>query len=325
MRKILVTGGAGYIGSHVVQALVSSGDAVVTVDNLCDGHREAVLGGEFHEVDLADRGALESIFDRHDFDGVMHFAAHCSVAESMQNPGKYYRNNVSNLLNLLEVVCRKGSPRIIFSSTAAVYGMPDRCPIGESLSPAPINPYGHSKLIGENILKDFSVAHGLRFVALRYFNAAGADPSAKIGESHHPETHLIPRALAVASGRLPHVEIFGTDYSTADGTCIRDYVHVNDISRAHLLALERLCRGGDNLVANLGNSRGYSVSEIVRTAEEVTGKRIKVVYSPRRPGDPPELVCENAHAKETLGWAPAVSSLEEIIESAWNWELHRRY
>jgi UDP-glucose 4-epimerase len=325
MKKVLVTGGAGYIGSHVVKALLEAGDEVVTFDNLSEGHREAVVGGDLVQGDLSDRPLLQSLFSKHEFDAVMHFAANCRVGESVVDPEKYYHNNVCNLLNLLEVTRKHKVNRVIFSSTAAVYGDPVKIPIEESHPLQPISPYGFTKFVVENILRDYSQAYGLRSVSLRYFNAAGADPSARLGESHDPETHLIPRALAVASGRLPEVEVFGTDYPTEDGTCIRDYIHVNDLALAHLAALEHLRGDGKNLIVNLGNSRGYSVKEIIRVAEQITQQKIRVVHSSRRAGDPPVLVCDNSQARRQLHWRPRNSSLEEIIQTAWNWEQTRRY
>ncbi|MBZ5554800.1 MAG: UDP-glucose 4-epimerase GalE [Acidobacteriia bacterium] len=325
MKKVLVTGGGGYIGSHVVKALLEAGDEVVTFDNLSEGHREAVVGGDLVQGDLSDGPLLQSLFSKYEFDAVMHFAANCRVGESVEDPEKYYKNNVSNLLNLLAVMRRHRVKRIIFSSTAAVYGDPAATPIAESHPLKPINPYGFTKFVVENILGDYSRAYGLRSVSLRYFNAAGADPSGRLGESHDPETHLIPRVLAVASGRLAEVEVFGTDYPTEDGTCIRDYIHVNDLALAHLAALEHLRGGGENLIVNLGNSRGYSVKEIIRAAEGITQRKIRVVHSPRRAGDPPVLVCDNSQARRQLHWQPKISSLEEIIQTAWNWEQNRRY
>jgi UDP-glucose 4-epimerase len=325
MKRVLVTGGAGYIGSHVVKALLEAGEEVVTFDNLSEGHREAVVGGDLVQGDLSDGALLQSLFSKHEFDAVMHFAAHCYVGESVEDPGKYYKNNVCNLLNLLEVARKHNVNRVIFSSSAAVYGDPVKVPIEEMHPLQPINPYGFTKFVMENVLRDYSRAYGVRSVSLRYFNAAGTDPSGQLGESHDPETHLIPRVLAVASGRLPEVEIFGTDYPTEDGTCIRDYIHVNDLALAHLAALDHLNRGGENLIVNLGNSRGYSVKEIIRVAEQITQRKIRVIHSPRRAGDPPVLVCDNSRAKDQLNWAPQISSLEEIIRTAWKWEQNRRY
>ncbi|MGB7624076.1 MAG: UDP-glucose 4-epimerase GalE [Terriglobia bacterium] len=325
MKKVLVTGGAGYIGSHVVKALLEAGDEVVTFDNLSEGHREAVVGGDLVQGDLSDGHLLHALFSKFEFDAVMHFAAHCYVGESVEDPEKYYNNNVCNLLNLLEVARKHKVNRIIFSSTAAVYGDPVKVPIEESHPLQPINPYGFTKLVVENILRDYSRAYGLASVSLRYFNAAGADPSGRLGESHDPEPHLIPRVLAVASGRLSELEVFGTDYPTEDGTCVRDYIHVNDLALAHLAALKHLRRGGENLIVNLGNSRGDSVKEIIQAAEQVTQQKIRVIHSPRRAGDPPVLVCNNSRAKERLHWVPKISTLDEIIGTAWRWEQNRRY
>ncbi len=325
MSTILVTGGAGYIGSHVVQALVKSGERVVTVDNLSEGHREAVAGGELLVGDLKDSTFLNDAFRRWAPDAVMHFAASCYVGESVKDPAKYYENNVVNLLNLLSAMRRASVQRFIFSSTAAVYGLPGKVPIDEDQPLRPINPYGTTKLVGELLLEDYARAYNLHYASLRYFNAAGADPSGLLGESHDPETHLIPSVLAVAAGRIPQVEVFGTDYPTADGTCIRDYVHVNDIARAHIAALQSLADGEERLVVNLGNSQGYSVFEIIHTAERVTGKSIRVLHCGRREGDPPVLVCDNRLAKKLLNWSPEYSLMEEILSTAWNWELHRKY
>jgi UDP-glucose 4-epimerase len=325
MKKILVTGGAGYIGSHAVQALLDAGQAVVILDNLSEGHREAVTGGEFVQGDLQDTAWLDSVFRDYDFEAVLHFAAHCYVGESVEDPEKYYRNNVGSFLSLASVMRNHGVRQFIFSSTAAVYGVPTVVPIEESHALQPINPYGFSKFVVENMLRDYSRAYALRFVSLRYFNAAGASPSGTLGESHDPETHLIPRVLGAATGRYPHLDLFGTDYPTPDGTCIRDYIHVSDLARAHLAALAYLAQGGENLVVNLGNSRGYSVKEIIVVAEKVTGRSIRVVPSPRREGDPAVLVCDNSLASRVLRWSPEISSLEEIVRTAWNWEQHRRY
>jgi UDP-glucose 4-epimerase len=325
MKKILVTGGAGYIGSHAVQALLDAGQAVVILDNLSEGHREAVTGGEFVEGDLRDTAWLDAIFRDHEFEAVIHFAAHCYVGESVEDPEKYYRNNVGSFLSLVSVMRNHGVRQFIFSSTAAVYGVPTVVPIKESHALQPINPYGFSKFVVENMLRDYSRAYDLRFVSLRYFNAAGASPSGTLGESHDPETHLIPRVLGAATGRYPHLDLFGTDYPTPDGTCIRDYIHVSDLARAHLAALAYLAQGSENLVVNLGNSRGYSVKEIIEVAEKVTGRPIPVVPSPRREGDPAVLVCDNSLSSRVLRWIPEISSLEEIVRTAWNWEQHRRY
>jgi UDP-glucose 4-epimerase len=325
MKTILVTGGAGYIGSHAVQALLDAGQAVVILDNLSEGHREAVTGGEFIQGDLQDSAWLDSVFRDHEFEAVVHFAAHCYVGESVEDPEKYYRNNVGSFLSLASVMRNHGVRQFIFSSTAAVYGVPTVVPIEESHALQPINPYGFSKFVVENMLWDYSRAYALRFVSLRYFNAAGASPSGALGESHDPETHLIPRVLGAATGRYPHLDLFGTDYPTQDGTCIRDYIHVSDLARAHLAALAYLAQGGENLVVNLGNSRGYSVKEIIVVAEKVTGRSIRVVPSPRREGDPAVLVCDNSLASRVLRWSPEISSLEEIVRTAWNWEQHRRY
>jgi UDP-glucose 4-epimerase len=324
MREVLVVGGAGYIGSHMVNMLLDSGMDVVTLDNLSQGHREAVLGGAFVEGDLADRALLDRVFEEHDFDGVMHFAANALVGESVTNPGKYYRNNVANTLNLLEVMASRRVLAFIFSSTCAVYGEPRRIPIDESHECAPINPYGRSKRMVEQILGDFDAAFGLKSVCLRYFNAAGADPEGRIGENHDPETHLIPLVLQAASGHREHISILGTDYGTPDGTCIRDYIHVADLCQAHLLALQRLLSGEPSAVFNLGNGQGFSVQQVIDTAKEVTGRPITVVPGPRRPGDPERLIANSTRARTALGWSPRYPDLATIIQHAWQWEQRRR-
>jgi len=318
--KILVVGGAGYIGSHMVLMLLDAGHDVVTLDNLSRGHRGAVLGGEFVQGDLADAGALDALFRAHRFDGVMHFAAHSQVGESMREPALYYRNNVSNTLNLLDCMREHGVARFIFSSTAATFGEPEYVPIDEKHPRNPINPYGFSKLAVERILADYDAAYGLRSVCLRYFNAAGADPQGRIGERHDPETHLIPIVLQVASGRRKQMQVFGRDYDTPDGTCIRDYVHIVDLCSAHLLALERLHRGGASISCNLGNGNGFSVREVIETAGRVTGRPIATVDAPRREGDPARLVADAALARAELGWRPRFDRLDTIIEHAWRWE-----
>ncbi|MDD5543502.1 MAG: UDP-glucose 4-epimerase GalE [Acidobacteriia bacterium] len=325
MNKILVTGGAGYIGSHTVKMLAERGFSVVVLDNLSEGHREALGDVELIRGDVGDNALLEDLFSRHSFSAVMYFAARCYVGESIEKPELYYRNNVLNFLIFMEALLRHGIRLMVFSSTAAVYGIPVQVPIVESQAKAPINPYGLTKAVDENMLEDFARAYHFRFVALRYFNAAGADSSGLIGESHHPETHLIPRVLAAANGQLQKVEVYGSDYSTSDGTCVRDYVHVNDLAEAHILALEYLTARGENLFANLGHGCGYSVRQIVDRARTITARPFEVKYSERRAGDPPSLVCDNSLARDRLHWSPRLSDLDSIIESAWNWELKRRY
>lgn len=320
MAKILVVGGAGYIGSHMVVTLSEAGHEVVTLDNLYSGHRDAVLAGEFVHGDLADRAMLESLFEAHRFDGVMHFAAHIEVGESVRDPAKYYRNNFTNTQNLLDVMVASDVGVFIFSSTAAIFGEPQYVPIDEAHPKSPINPYGRSKWMVEQMLEDYDHAYDLKAVALRYFNAAGADPMGRLGESHDPETHLIPLILRAASGRREHITIFGNDYDTPDGTCVRDYIHVNDLSQVHLLALERLLAGGESDRFNLGNGQGFSVQEVVDTARLVTGREIPVVMGDRRPGDPARLVADSGRAGAVLGWESRYADLESIIAHAWRWE-----
>lgn len=318
--KILVTGGAGYIGSHMVRRLSEQGCSVVTIDDLSTGFRDAVVSGEFVHGSLHDAALLNDLFRGHAFDAVMHFAGSIVVSESVRDPAKYYRNNVAGTLNLLDAMRDHGVNRLVFSSTAAIFGVPRYVPINEDHPQEPINPYGISKWIIERALRDYEVAYGLRSVALRYFNAAGAAPDAALGERHDPETHLIPLALRAAKGVLPDLRVFGTDYDTPDGTCIRDYIHVMDLCDAHMLALRHLTGSGESRAYNLGNGQGYSVKEVIQTAERVTGKKIPVKYGPRRAGDPPRLVADASKIRRELGWAPQYDSLEQIIEHAWRWE-----
>ena len=318
--KILVVGGAGYIGSHMVKMLLDAGHEVVVLDNLSSGFRDAVAGGEFLKGDLCDRPLLDAVLSARRFDGAMHFASFIQVGESVAHPSKYYRNNVANTINLLDVMVKYGVGRLIFSSSAAIFGEPQRVPIDEQHPKKPSNPYGRSKWMVEQVLGDYERAHGLRHACLRYFNAAGADPSGTLGERHDPETHLIPLALKAASGRLDAVRMFGTDYDTPDGTCIRDYVHVTDLCRAHLLALERLMGGGASAAYNLGNGDGYSVKEVIETASSVTGRAIPVIEAQRREGDPARLVADSARARRELGWHPRYGDLDTIIAHAWAWE-----
>ena len=321
--KILVVGGAGYIGSHMVKRLGAESAGVVTLDNLSSGHRDAVRHGDFVQGDIADPGLLAELFSAHRFDAVMHFASHIEVGESMRLPAKYYRNNVANTLNLLEAVVAAGINKFIFSSTAAIFGLPVYTPIDERHPQAPINPYGRSKQIIEQVLGDFDRAHGLRSTCLRYFNAAGADPEGELGERHDPESHLIPLTLQVASGRRAAIGLFGTDYDTPDGTCIRDYVHVTDLCEAHWLALQALLAGATSDAYNLGNGAGFSVREVIDTARRVSGRDIPVIEQPRRAGDPPRLVADATRAKSALHWQPRYADLETIIEHAWNYERSR--
>lgn len=317
--NILVTGGAGYIGSHTAKAIAAAGHKPVVFDNLDKGHDWAVQWGPLIRADLADRAALRAALKDNAIDAVIHFAAFTAVGESMLAPEKYFRNNVANTLNLLGAMEETGVHRIVFSSTAAVYGNPLFTPIPEDHRTQPVNPYGESKLMMEKMIEWFGVVHGFRWACLRYFNAAGGDPDGQIGETHDPETHLIPLALSAVTGGIPHLRMFGTDYPTPDGTAIRDYIHVTDLGSAHVLATEYLVAGGSSLIANLGTGEGNSVREVVRTVEKVTGRAVPVVESPRREGDPPVLVADSAKAKKTLGWTPRHSSLEEIVRTAWAW------
>jgi UDP-arabinose 4-epimerase len=316
---VLVTGGAGYIGSHACKALAGAGYTPLSYDNLSYGHPWAVRWGPLEQGDIADRATLDNVIARHRPSAVMHFAAYTYVGESVDNPGKYYRNNVAGTLTLLEAVRDHGIPHFIFSSTCATYGIPQRVPIAETHPQQPINPYGASKLMIERMLEDFGAAHGLRSVALRYFNAAGADPDGELGEDHDPETHLIPLALQAMLGQRADLAIFGTDYPTADGTAIRDYIHVTDLADAHVQALRYLERGGAGTAFNLGTGRGYSVREVVDTIAAVTGRRAPT----RRPGDPAVLVAAAQRGMDVLGWQPRCSELPHIITTAWRWHARR--
>ncbi|MFN3629337.1 MAG: UDP-glucose 4-epimerase GalE, partial [Casimicrobiaceae bacterium] len=287
MQQVLVVGGAGYIGSHTCKALAAAGYMPVTFDNLVSGHRWAVRWGPFVQGDVLDRAALDAVFERFRPVAVMHFAAHIDVGESVRDPGRYYRNNVAGSLELLRAAVAHGVAHVVLSSTAAVYGVPERSPLDESHPIAPINPYGASKFMVERMLGDFDAAHGLRSISLRYFNAAGADPEGETGEAHDPETHLIPLVLDAAAGLRPHIVVHGDDHPTPDGTCIRDYIHVSDLAQAHVLALRALEAGAATTAYNLGNGRGFSVREVIEVAREVTGRDISVVIGPRRAGDPP--------------------------------------
>jgi len=317
---VLVTGGAGYVGSHACKALAAAGFRPVCFDNLFRGHRDAVRWGPFEQGDVLDAARLDQVFEAHRPSSVMHFAALAVVGESVSDPSAYFRNNVTGTLTLLEAMRRHGVSKFVFSSTCAVYGLPDHVPIAESARRAPINPYGESKLRVETLLEERAATDGLRAIALRYFNAAGADPDGEIGEWHEPETHLIPLVLQAAAGRRPVVEIYGEDYDTPDGTCIRDYIHVSDIAEAHLLALRRLERQDAPPAINLGSSAGASVREIVALAERITGRRFPVRIAPRRPGDPPRLVADASLARAQLGWQPTRSDPETILRTAWRWE-----
>lgn len=320
MCKILVTGGAGYIGSQMVDMLRRANKTVLVLDNLSTGYKDAVLDAELVVADLADEISLEALFRNNHFDAVMHFAGFIKVAESVQNPAKYYRNNLINSINLLDIMVKHDVRNIVFSSSAAVYGEPQYTPIDTKHATNPLNPYGFSKLALEKVLKDYDYAYGLKSISFRYFNAAGADIETRLGERHDPETHLIPLVLQVASGRTQSIRVFGDDYATRDGTCIRDYIHVVDICEAHLLALEALLHGGESQVFNLGNGCGYSVLEVIKTAEEVTGRKIKIENYPRRPGDPAILIADAKLAKKKLAWEAKFSDLKTILNHAWLWE-----
>ena len=320
---ILITGGSGYVGAHVNRALRAAGLRTAVFDNLRYGHRDFVPAGcPLIEGDLCDRDAVERVFSERSFAGVVHCAAYTAAGESVQDPDRYYRNNLLGSLNLLYAMIAGGCRCLVFSSSAAVYGVPDAVPIPESAPLRPINPYGHTKRMMEQIIEDYGRACGLRHVHLRYFNAAGADPDGDIGEDHSPETHLIPLVLDVALARRPEITIYGSDYATPDGTCLRDYVHVSDLASAHLLALRHLLDGGTSDAFNLGTEQGSSVQEIIAAARVVTGRPIAVTLGPRRPGDPDRLVADSARARAVLGWRPARGAIATILEDAWR--FHRR-
>jgi len=316
--KVLVTGGAGYIGSHAVRLLLAAGHDVRVYDNLSYGHRQAVPAGRLVEGQLLDRPRLISTMREHGTEAVMHFAAFAYVGESVSDPAKYYQNNIVASLNLLEAMREAGVRRIVFSSTTATYGVPERIPIREDEPQHPINPYGFGKLVIEQALADYSHAYGLSYAALRYFNAAGASPAGDLGEDHDPETHLIPLVLQVALGQRSHITVFGEDYPTPDGTCIRDYVHVDDLGSAHVAALDNLSPDMP-LKLNLGTGRGYSVREVIDACRRVTGHAIPAEMGVRRPGDPPELIADATKAGEVLGWRPQYTDIESIVRTAWNW------
>ena len=318
--KVLVLGGAGYIGSHTVKALCEENIDVVVADNLVTGHIEAVDSrAKFYKGDIRDINFLDDLFSKEKIDAVIHFAAYSLVGESVTDPLKYYDNNLCGTKVLLESMVKNNVDKIVFSSTAATYGEPENIPILESDRTEPTNPYGETKLSMEKMFKWTANAHGLHFVSLRYFNACGADESGKIGEAHNPETHLIPIILQVPNGQREFVSIFGNDYPTKDGTCIRDYIHVTDLAQAHILAVKYLMNGGNSDIFNLGNGVGFSVREVIETARKVTGHPIPVKDAERRAGDPAQLIASSEKAKKVLGWKPEHDSLEEIIASAWNW------
>ena len=322
-RTVLVTGGAGYIGSHACKALSRAGFTPVTIDNLVYGHDWAVKWGPFIKGDILDGRLLDQVFGTFSPVSVIHFAAFAYVGESVSDPGKYYQNNVAGTISLLEAMRRNDCRNIVFSSTCATYGTPDRVPISEDHPQRPINPYGRSKFMIEQILRDFHDAYGLRYASLRYFNAAGGDPDGEIGEDHEPETHLIPLVVHAALGMRPFVEVFGNDYPTPDGTAVRDYIHVTDLAEAHVLALQHILDGGESVCLNLGTGQGNSVREVIRAVEEETGTEVPVREAPRRPGDPPMLVAEAARAAEQLRWKPCFTDIRSIVRTALQWHRSR--
>lgn len=322
MTQVLVVGGAGYIGSHMVKMLGRQGCSVTTLDDLSSGHRDAVLCGDFVQGDMGDRAVLDAVLSQ-GFDAVMHFASFILVGESVQQPAMYYQNNVVNTLTLLDAMRAHGVNRFIFSSTAATFGEPQYSPIDERHPQQPINPYGRTKQMVEQVLADYEQAYGLSSVSLRYFNAAGADPEGQLGERHEPETHLIPLVLQAASGRRPNIGVFGRDYDTPDGTCVRDYIHIEDLCSAHWLALQSLMGGAGSQSYNLGNGQGFSVQEVIDTAQLVTGRSIAVVNGPRRAGDPARLVADSSLIREKLGWQPSYADLATIVSHAWAWETRQ--
>lgn len=321
--NVLVAGGAGYIGSHVCKMLTRKGYNVIIYDNLSHGYEFLAKYGKFILGDIGDKRQLDLVFKNYKIDVVMHFCAYIEVGESVQNPRKYYVNNLYHAINLFDTMLENGVNKLIFSSTAAVYGMPENVPIDEEEPKNPINPYGRTKWMIEQILKDYSDAHGFKYVAFRYFNAAGADPEGELGEAHEPETHLIPLVLDAALGIRKSIKIFGTDYPTPDGTCIRDYIHVNDLATAHIKGIEYLVNGNESNYFNLGNGTGFSVREIIDTVKKVTGKNFEVEEVERRPGDPAILIAKSDKAKRILNWSPEYG-IEDIIKHAWEWHKKLR-
>ncbi|GAB4031113.1 MAG: UDP-glucose 4-epimerase GalE [Elusimicrobiota bacterium] len=322
---ILIVGGAGYIGSHTNKYLSLKGEKTLVLDNLVYGHREFVKWGKFLHGDLADKAFLKRVFTENKIEAVMHFSAYAYVGESVKDPAKYYRNNVVNAINLLEAMRESGVNNFIFSSTCATYGNPVEIPITEKHTQNPVNPYGRTKLIIEQVLSDYSSAYGMKYVNLRYFNAAGADPDGEIGEWHNPETHLIPLAIDAALGKRDSLTVFGSDYPTKDGTCVRDYIHVNDLAQAHCLALNYLIDGGGSDSFNLGNGSGFSVREIISVVEKVSGRKIKVVEGSRREGDPPVLIGSSARISSKLGWKPSFNDIKTIVETAYKYRCQASF
>lgn len=322
-NTVLVTGGAGYIGSHTCKVLAQQGYLPVVYDNLSSGHEWAAKWGPLARGDILDRSALDRAIETYRPSACLHFAAFAYVGESVTDPGKYYRNNVAGSLTLLEALRDHGIDQFVLSSTCATYGVPDKVPIDETMPQAPINPYGASKLMVERMMADFYAAHGMRSAALRYFNAAGADPDTEIGEDHDPETHLVPLVIEAAYGSGDAVTVFGTDYETPDGTCVRDYIHVTDLAKAHVLSLKALEQGLTHRAFNLGNGSGYSVREVIASVERVTHRRVPVKLGNRRPGDPARLISNSARAADELQWRPQITNLDEIISTAWAWHKRR--
>jgi len=323
MQNILVMGGAGYIGSHTVKHLMKNGYNCIVADNLVYGHEEAVLTPNFEKADLLNKESLDKVFTKYKIDAVVHFAAYTYVGESVENPQKYFENNVVGTLNLLEAMLKHGVKKIVFSSTCATYGNPEYMPLDEKHGQKPINAYGRTKFFIEQIFNDYEKAYGLKHIALRYFNAAGCSPDGEIGESHNPETHLIPLVLKAIKGERQSIKVFGSDYDTSDGTCIRDYIHVEDLAEAHKLALEKLDEFSGCI--NLGTGIGTSVKEIINAAEKVTGLKCPVEYMERRAGDPAKLYASNDYALKILGWKPKYTKIEDIIRTAWGWEQKRKF
>jgi UDP-arabinose 4-epimerase len=323
MESVLVTGGAGYIGSHTAKLLARSGFRPVVLDNLTRGHAESVQWGPLVKGDIADASLVKRVVREYGIQAALHFAALAYVDESVRNPRNYFQNNVTGSLNLLDALVDSGVRHVVFSSTCATYGIPESVPISESNAQRPVNPYGESKLFVERVLEWYGKAYGLNWTALRYFNAAGADEDGEIGEDHDPETHIIPRAILAALGSVPELQVFGTDYPTADGTAVRDYIHVTDLAEAHVLALKHLLNGGKSQAINLGTGTGHSVLEVIRAVEGISGLRVPRRIADRRPGDPPMLVASNARASEVLGWSPKHSDLETMVRTAWAWEKSR--
>lgn len=325
MKTILVAGGAGYIGSHTVKHLLKNNYNVVVLDNLVYGHRKAVLTQNFEQIDLADKEALDKLFKKYKIDTVIHFAAYTYVGESVTDPQRYYQNNLINTIGLLDTMIANNVKNIVFSSTCATYGEPQYMPLDEKHQQLPISPYGKTKFMIEKVMEDYNVAYGLNYIALRYFNAAGADAQGELGESHDPESHLIPLVLKAIKGEIPQIKVFGTDYETADGTCIRDYIHVEDLAQAHMLAVEKLFKDQKSDCINLGTGLGTSVKEIIKAAQEVTGKKVPLVYTDRRAGDPAKLFASNKKAKEVLNWEIKYTDVKDIIKTAWQWEQNKKF